>query len=119
MKSPGPGHTPRKTCGRACCPSDIVDIACRTSLSGRRAKKAPLLSVRLLPAAHRLTIPRDSREPWLQLLRMGGCPASHRRKYTGLMAPNSVGGVQTIIAQFFDRDKRAFTVWEFHSYFVS
>jgi hypothetical protein len=54
----------------------------------------------------------------LQLFRMGGCQTQHRLEYMRFMVPNSVGGVQTIIAQFFDRDNGAFTVWELHFYFV-
>jgi hypothetical protein len=34
------------------------------------------------------------------------------------MTPDSVGGVQTIIAQFFNGDNGAVTIGELHTYFV-
>ena len=49
---------------------------------------------------------------------MDCCQTQHLLENMRLMAPNPVGRVETIISQFFQRDNRAFTIWEFHCRFV-
>lgn len=56
-----------------------------------------LLSIGILHTEYRLTSPRDSQEPLLEIFRMGGGQAQHRLEHMRLMAANSMGGVQTII----------------------
>jgi hypothetical protein len=76
------------------------------------------LSISILHAYHRITSTCDRYESLLQLLRMDCCQTQPRLENTRLMAPNPVGRVETIISQFFQRDNRAFTIWEFHCRFV-
>ena len=51
----------------------------------------------ILYTEFRLTSPRESQEPLLEIFRMGGGQAQHRLEHMRLMAANSMGGVQTII----------------------
>ena len=76
------------------------------------------LSISILHTEDRLTSPCHCQEPLLQYCGMSHGQAQHRLEHMHFMAPNSVGGVQTIIAQFFNGDNGAVTVWELHAYFV-
>jgi hypothetical protein len=51
----------------------------------------------ILHTGYRLSSPRDSQEPLLQSVRMGGGQAQHRPEHMRHRAANSMGGVQTII----------------------
>jgi hypothetical protein len=55
------------------------------------------LSIGILHTEYRLTSPRDSQAPLLEIFRMGGGQAQHRLENMRLMTANSMGGVQTII----------------------
>ena len=58
------------------------------------------LSIGILHTEYRLTSPRDSQEPLLEIFRMGGGITQHRLEHMRLMAADSMGGVQTIIMSF-------------------
>jgi hypothetical protein len=76
------------------------------------------LSIGILYAKGRLPSPCHRQEPLLQDFGVGCGQAQHRLEHVCFMVPNSVGGVQTIITQFFNGDNGAITVWELHTYFV-
>jgi hypothetical protein len=65
---------------------------------------------------YRLSSPCDSHEPLLESVCMGSYQAQNRIEHMRLMATNSMGGVQTITAQFFDWHNGTLTVGKLHSH---
>ena len=55
------------------------------------------LPIGILHTEYRLTCPRDSQEPLLEIFRMGGGQTQYRLEHMRLMAADSMGGVQTLI----------------------